>query len=261
MVGGTTTYFIVVTNNGPRIVNGASVTSNFSSNLQNITWTCSSSGPASCIASGSGNISDNTVTILSGMSVTYTVNASVVSSPVGPLTSTASVSPPAGISDPNPSNNSATDTDSIIFEIGTTPDGSIYNVWSGSYLTLKLTIPTGPGYDVVYYERPNGSGILLDWMVVEVSQDGVNWSQVFYWGDPSQNPDTNTNVDYTLLPPLDPPEPDQRDISSAILYNTTGIAIDLDALGLSGTYNYIRFYAPPGDVDGHSEIDAVQVLH
>ena len=242
-------------------MNGASVTSNFSANLQNITWTCSSSGSTSCAASGTGNINDNTVTIPSGMSVTYTVNATVISSPSGPLTSTASVSAPAGIADPNPSNNSATDTDTIVVEVGTTPDGNIYNVWSGTYLTLNLKIITGSGGDVVYYERPNGSGILLDWMIVEVSQDGVSWSQIFNWGD--QLPDTNSNVDFTKLPnyPQTPEEPDQRDISSAILYNSTGIAIDLDALGLSGTFNYIRFYAPPGDVDGHSEVDAVQALH
>jgi len=260
-VGGTTTYSIVVTNNGPRIVNGAFVTSNFSTNLQNITWTCSFGGATACAASGTGNISDNSVTLPSGTSVVYTVNATIIQSPVGNIISTATVGVPSGITDPNTSNNSATDTDTIAFEIGSTPDGTIYNVMTGGYLTLNITIPTGPGWDVVYYERPNGSGVLLDWMLVEVSQDGSNWSQVFYWGDELR--DTNTNVDYLNLPnyPQTPEEPDQRDISSTVLYNSTGIAIDLDSLGLSGTYYYIRFYAPSGDFDGHSEIDAIQVLH
>ena len=229
---------------------GAPVTSNFSTYLTIVN--CTKSGGTPCPLDGSGNINDS-VDLAVGASITYTVNASVIQTASGNIISTANVN----VSDINPANNSATDTDTIV--VGSTPDGNIYNVMSGTYLTLNITINTGPGWDVVYYERPNGSGVLLDWMIVEVSQDGVNWSQIFNWGD--ELPDSNTNVDYTQLPPQTPAEPDQRDISSAILYNSTGIAIDLDSLGLSGTYSYIRFYAPPGDVDGHSEIDAVQALH
>jgi uncharacterized repeat protein (TIGR01451 family) len=251
-IGGPLTYTITVTNNGPTNVTGVPITSSFSAYLTNIS--CTKSGGAPCPLDGSGNIQD-TVNLAVGASITYTVNATVIQSANGNIVSTASIN----VTDANPANNSTTDTTTLV--IGSTPDGSIYNVMSGSYLTLQITIPTGPGWDVVYYERPNASGILLDWMIVEVSQDGSSWSPVFYWGD--ENPDTNTNVDFTKLPdyPQTPEEPDQRDIASAVLYNSTGIAIDLDSLGLSGTYYYIRFYAPPGDFDGHSEVDAVQVLH
>ena len=261
MVDSSITYTIIVSNNGPRLVNGASVTTDFSANLQNITWTCSSSGGTSCAASGTGNLSDNSVTLPSGMSVTYIVTATVVSSPIGDLISSAAVNTPAGITDPNTLNNASTDTDTILFAIGTTPDGIIYNVNSGEYLTLNIQLTTGPGWDVVYYERPNASGVLLDWVIMEVSTDGANWFQIFNWGD--ELPDRNTNVNYEILPdsPQTPEERDQREIPSSVLYNSTGIAIDLDALGLSGTYSYIRFYAPPGDIDGHSEVDAIQVLH
>ena len=252
MVGGTLTYNITVTNNGPSVAAGVPVTSSFSTVLKNIS--CTKSGGAPCSLDSSGNIQD-TVNLVVGASVTFTVNATVVQTASGNIVSTAQVN----VTDTNLANNSTTDTASLI--IGSTPDGNIYNVMTGSYLTLQIAIPTGPGWDVVYYERPNASGILLDWMIVEVSKDGSNWSRVFYWGD--EQPDANTNVDYTKLPgyPQTPEEPDQRDISSAVLYNSTGVAIDLDSLGLSGTYNYIRFYAPPGDVDNHSEVDAVQVLH
>ncbi|HJS19707.1 MAG TPA: hypothetical protein VJ785_13240 [Anaerolineales bacterium] len=44
----------------------------------------------------------------------YTVNATVVSSPVGDLISTASVGVPPGITDTNPGDNTATDTDQLV---------------------------------------------------------------------------------------------------------------------------------------------------
>jgi len=251
-VGGSLGYTITVTNNGPANVTSIPVSSSFSAYLTNIS--CTKSGGSPCSLDASGNIQD-IVNLANGASITYTVNATVIQSANGNIVSTASVN----VTDTNPANNSTTDTSTLV--IGSMPDGSIYNVLANSYLTLNLTLTTGPGWDVVYYERPNGTGILLDWMIVEVSTDGTNWSRVFYWGD--EQPDTNTNVDFTNLPgyPQTPEEPDQRDISSTVLYNSTGIAIDLDSLGLSGTYYYIRFYAPSGDIDGHSEIDAIQVLH
>jgi hypothetical protein len=120
----------------------------------------------------------------------------------------------------------------------------------------------------VYYEIPNGSGIWIDWMVVEIS-DGSNWYTVFYWGN--NIADTNSNMNFnaplTITIP-DPQEVDQRDIASIDLYPfnpvtppyNTGIAIDVDAIVPAGTYSYIRFYAPPGDADGQAEIDAIQIL-
>jgi len=93
---------------------------------------------------------------------------------------------------------------------------------------------------------------------VQIS-DGYNWYTVFNWGD--NNADTNTNMDFNILPnPQIPPEGDQRDIPAASLYNGTGIAIDVDAIVPPGIYSYIRFIAPPGDADGQTEIDALDIL-
>jgi hypothetical protein len=124
---------------------------------------------------------------------------------------------------------------------------------------------------MVYYELPMGSGIWLDWVKVEIS-DGRNWYTVFNWGDNLR--DTNSNMDYKFLSypvsgPLPPPEePDQRDILSSELYPFpgTGVAIDLDALGIPrGSYSYIKFSCPASingvpDTDGKMEIDAIAVL-
>ena len=284
-IGGIAVQYIVTASNaGPSNVTGATFTDTFSMDLDptTVNWTCSGSGGASCTTSGSGgNITDNLVNLPAGSSVTYVVNANVVASPSDPtntLTSTATISitggtTPAGVTDPTPGNNSVTDTDVRVIpdavppglEVGTGPNGTVYNLLSGSQLTLGLTITVNghPSWDLVYYEFPAGSGVLLDWMIVQVG-DGKNWYTVFYWGN--NVADTNTNMDFNILPfptmpPFPPPEePDQRDIPTASLYNGTGIGINLDGVVPPGTYSYVRFFAPPGDVDGHAEIDAVQAL-
>jgi len=274
----TKTYNIMVSNVGPSNAIGATVTDIFSANtnIASVSWICTPAGGAICAASGSGDIND-TVNIPVGSNVTYTVTAMIVAAPSGDLVNTASV----GIAtDSNNGNNSATDIDNLVVTdpvppgvgIGVPPDGTIYNLLSNSYLTLSFNINVSGqnGYDLVYYERPSGSGIWLDWVIIEIG-DGSNWYQIFNWGD--EIADTNTNMDFTfLLPPLNPPppppppeEPDQRDIQTSNLYGSpplqTGIAIDLDSLGIPlGTYPYIRFYAPPGDVDGHMEIDAIALI-
>ena len=153
-------------------------------------------------------------------------------------------------------------TDTTPPEIGTTPDGDVYFLPSGGSLTLGMNlVANGDGnYDLVYYERPapGGTGIFLDWIIVEIS-DGTNWYTVFYWGD--NIADTNSNMDFNLLPnPETPEEDDQRDIPTASLYNGTGIAIDIDGIVPAGAYSYIRFTAPPGDSDNQTEIDAMEVL-
>ena len=167
-------------------------------------------------------------------------------------------------------------TDPIPVDIGTTPDGDPFELGAGNVLTLALVDPliadgnTGD-YDLVYYEFPAASGILMDWVIVEIS-DGNNWYTVFNWSD--DNPDTNSNVNFNILSlPAVPPNPgvppveeiDQRDVLAADLYTSssgfsTGIAIDVDSIVPAGTYPYIRFTAPSGDVDGQMEIDAIEVL-
>ena len=147
-------------------------------------------------------------------------------------------------------------------EIGTTPDGEVYILPAGGALTLSINlIANGDGgYDLVHYERPapSGDGIYLDWIIVEIS-DGTTWYTIFNWGD--NIADTNSNMDFNILPdPRTPPETDQRGIPAAALYNGTGIAIDVDAIVPPGTYSSIRFWAPAGDSDGQTEIDALQVL-
>jgi len=122
-VGGTTNYTIIVTNNGPSNVTGATLSSIFPLGiLDSWTWTCVPQIGASCSATGlpiTGDFADATLNIPAGRSVTYTVVAKINAALVAPLpalTVTATVTPPAvpptDVPDPNLVNNTATDIDS-----------------------------------------------------------------------------------------------------------------------------------------------------
>jgi uncharacterized repeat protein (TIGR01451 family) len=104
------TYTIVVSNPGPGATT-ANVTDTVPPDIVGATWTCSGLVGGVCASGGSGDIND-TVTLPVGSSVTYTLTGTVSASSSG-VSNTASVSPLGGVSDPDPSNNSATDVDTI----------------------------------------------------------------------------------------------------------------------------------------------------
>ena len=264
-------YTILVSNpSGPSGVISAVAAGTFSPNLTNITWSCIPSGGATC-GTNTGPFGD-IVDLPVGSSITYTVNATV-SSANGDLISMVNISPPAGITDPVPANNSATDTDTLIvpdptpLEIGSGPDNNIYVVGSGTILTLQLSTPIivnggNDGWDLVYYEWPQGSatttpGIWMDCVVLQVS-DGKNWYTILNWGD--NNPDTNASMNMNTVGAG--AETDNLVIDAAFMYNATGIAIELDKVIPNGTYKYFRIISPPPPLDNGdgAEIDGITIL-
>ena len=72
--GSPVVYTIVVTNAGPSAVTGAAVTDNFPAEITGASWTCATTGGATCTASGTGDIND-TVDLPVGATATYTVTA------------------------------------------------------------------------------------------------------------------------------------------------------------------------------------------
>ncbi|MBK7861238.1 MAG: DUF11 domain-containing protein [Archangiaceae bacterium] len=105
-------FTFTVTNAGPSNVVGAPVSWSVPAQLTNATWSCAGSGTCGA-AMGSGSIA-STASLSSGQSVTYTVNATVISgSSSGSMSNLVGVSAPAGITDSNSSNNQAIDVDSI----------------------------------------------------------------------------------------------------------------------------------------------------
>ena len=137
------TYTVVVSNAGPSNVTAATVTDNAPAGTSITSWTAVFAGGASGTAAGAGNISQ-TVTVPVGGTVTYTINLSVPGSLTGNLVNTATVAPPAGTTDPNNSNNSATDTDtpaaSADLSVTKTDGSATYTPGAVSY--THLTLPT-----------------------------------------------------------------------------------------------------------------------
>jgi uncharacterized repeat protein (TIGR01451 family) len=112
--GNSLTYTITVTNGGPNPVTGATVTDTFPASLSGVTWTCTAASGSSCgSASGSGSI-NQTVNLLVGGTATFTAAGTLDINASGTLSNTATVTAPGGTTDPNLSNNSATDVDTII---------------------------------------------------------------------------------------------------------------------------------------------------
>ena|GEM_PF-1846826 len=107
------TYTIVVANQGDTGVVGARVVDTFSTNLLNATYTSVTTGTVSGnTASGSGNI-DDTVSMTAGSTITYTVTGTVRPGATGILSNTATVSPPTGVEDEDPADNTSTDTTTL----------------------------------------------------------------------------------------------------------------------------------------------------
>lgn len=109
----TTTYTIVVTNRGPSDVTGATVVDTFPAQVEAATWTATYSSGSTGPASGSGNI-NTLVNLLNGGTATFTVTAPIRAGSFGNLTNTVTVTNPAGLPDPDPSNNSATDINTFL---------------------------------------------------------------------------------------------------------------------------------------------------
>ncbi len=267
--GGALTYTVTVTNNSAFDLTGVTVTDNMPTLLSSWSWTCAPDpgppGPTCAAGPSNTNIND-TVTLPAGRFITYTIDAIVHPNAAGALENTVSVAPPAGVVDINPGNNTAVDSDINIAgepDIGP-PDGTVMLPPGGTTSTYvfspAITSDGSNAPDFVYYEQAAGIGISMDVVIVELSKDGGTWVPVLNWGDDID--DTNTNVSLSIIGngnnPLDP-EYDGRGIDEAFLYNNSGITIDIDSLGLAGSYPWIRFVCPTaGNTDDSCDIDAIQ---
>ena len=137
--GGSTTYTITASNAGPSNAPGSTVADTLPAVLT-ATWTCVGAGGGTCTTSGSGNIND-TVNLPAGGSVTYTVSASISAASTGSVSNTATVTAPAGVTDPNPANNSATDTDTLspVADLAITKTDGRTSVTPGGSTTYTIT--------------------------------------------------------------------------------------------------------------------------
>ncbi len=147
--GNPITYSLVVTNNGPSGVTGATVTDNLPATLTNVSWTSAPTGTASVTSggTGSGNSLSAVVNLASGAgnSVTFTVTGTISPTASGTLSNTATVAAPNGTNDPTPANNSATDNNTLIptadLIITKTDNSATYT--PGTQVTYTIVVTNG----------------------------------------------------------------------------------------------------------------------
>jgi len=289
--GGQTAYTIVASNSGTSNVTGAVVMDNIPTQIATWTWVCNSQtgGATGCDGVTGSNINfTDVVDLPSGATITYIVTANISAGAIGDLINTANINVPAGMTDPNLLNNSATDTDLLVTfncfpppfpygNIGTSPDGSASTLMPG-FLTLRFCAPSpslvvnsDTNYDLVYYpEYPPNPPIPptlleMDLVILEIG-DGSNWYRILYWGNGS----ADANTDIPGFPPNSTDctgEPDNCLIDVALLNVSSpypGISIDLDSITPAippGTYPYIRIISLPDGVGGDGvDVDAIAIL-
>jgi uncharacterized repeat protein (TIGR01451 family) len=146
IAGSTVTYTITVTNGGPSPATSVPVTDNFSGTITGVNWTCGASVGSSCgSGGGSGNI-NTTVNLASGGTATFSATGTVAPSATGTLSNTANVGVPAGVTDPNLTNNSATDNNTAITQS------------ANLSITKNGPATVTPGQNIVYTITVNNAG-------------------------------------------------------------------------------------------------------
>jgi uncharacterized repeat protein (TIGR01451 family) len=161
--GGNVTYSIVVTNVGPSNVTGAAISDALPSGIVTANWAAMGAGGASGFtASGSGPISD-TVNLPVNGTIFYTVTMAVPMGRTGNLVNTATVAPPSGVTDPNMTNNSATDTDTQAsvadLQVTKTDGSATYQPYSTTTYNIVVTNAGPSNATGVTISDPLPSGI------------------------------------------------------------------------------------------------------
>jgi uncharacterized repeat protein (TIGR01451 family) len=114
--GGGLTYLITVTNLGPGNVDGATVYDPvpdvFATNPAP-SWQCTASAGSTCTPPASGLVLSDTVAVLSGGQLVYTLTGTLDSGQTGTLTNTAWVTAPTWVTDPVSGNNRASNYNSL----------------------------------------------------------------------------------------------------------------------------------------------------
>ena len=154
LAGSEVTYTVTVTNLSGVTVTGATVSDPRPANISTWAWACTSEtgGASGCTAAASSasNFTD-TVNLPVGGTIVYTVTANVLASPTGNLVNTATVAVPSGFSDPNLTNNTSTDTDTLTStsaDLSITKDDGQTGYTAGGTVTYTVTVANLSGVDI-----------------------------------------------------------------------------------------------------------------
>jgi len=111
--GAPLTYTLTASNPGLSPVFAAVLADTFPPEVLDVTWQCVGSGGAGCgVSGGQGDVA-TTLGLPVGGSAVVTATGTLSSQAAGTLVNTATLAMPAGVSDVDPGNNTATDVDSV----------------------------------------------------------------------------------------------------------------------------------------------------
>jgi uncharacterized repeat protein (TIGR01451 family) len=142
--GTTDTYIIIVSNLGPSAVSGGTVSDPVPAGVTAATWTARASSGGGAVtgpSSGTGALAA-TVDLPVNATVTFTFTVQIDPSATGTLVNTATIAPPSGVTDPNPANNSATDTDTLTpqSDLSITKTNGVTSVVPGTSTTYAIVV-------------------------------------------------------------------------------------------------------------------------
>ncbi len=140
--GRSVVYDITVVNNGPSTVTAASLTDVVPAAISGATWTCTPSAGAACgAASGNGSVSLD-LDLAVGASVVITLSGTVSPTAIGTLVNTAVITPPAGVTDPDGANNTASDSDLLnpVADVSVAKSNGVSSQSPGATSSYTITV-------------------------------------------------------------------------------------------------------------------------
>lgn len=163
--GETLTYTIALTNNGPSTLQAAdiiSLTDNLPAGFTADTYAASSGTYTSSNGTWTG------LTLASGQATTLTITGKIAVAATGSLSNTATVTPPAGITDPTPGNNTSTTTTNLTAKpVLTITKLGAAGLTAGNTATYTLNISNTGSSNAV------GASITD---IIPAALTGVNWT-------------------------------------------------------------------------------------
>jgi LPXTG-site transpeptidase (sortase) family protein len=155
--GGTTTYTVRVTNVGPSSVTGAILSDPVAAGLSKTGVVCSGT-PGECVTPPTvGQLEGGTFALPALASGEfYEIDVTVdVTAASGSVTNTATVAAPAGVGDPVPGNDSASDTDTVIIPSIIINDVTVQESDGVATFTVALSNPSSATITVDYATSDN----------------------------------------------------------------------------------------------------------
>ena len=284
LAGGSLTYTIVVTNNGPSDVPDALVSDALPSQISSWTWECDSETGGASGCDGATDLTadfTDTVDLPLGGTITYIVTATVSDTASGPLTNSVSVSS-GGIPDIAPDNNNDEDVDQSA-SLQVTKDDGLVIVGVGSTLTYQIVITNNGAVDLTSLTVTDNlpaeltfvsatpaptsvSGSLLTWTGLSLGS-GASMT-ISVTADVSDDPANTTITNVVDVVDGDTGVEDsdddvdsiatESDFSKALLdTNHAPTTTPLVAIGEILTYE-LTLSVPPGSMDNAKVVDTAQ---